>query len=261
VGGLTACGDCRPCRAGHPPACASAFGRGATPFAWRGTPVRSYANISSWSSLVTVRRHQLFSTTGLDPRSACVIGCAVTTGYGVARNAAGVRPGDRVAVLGVGGVGVNAIQGAKLLGAAEVVAVDVNAGKEAAARRFGADRFETVAAGEFDVVIECSGAAAAIDAAIALTAPGGTTALVGIPPEGHHAEFDVGRLLRGRRIVGSLGGDIVPERDTPAIIDLVRAGRLDVDGVASRVWPLAHIDEAIAAMRSGAIVRAVLDLS
>ena len=261
VGGLTACGTCRPCRTGHPTACPDAFGRGATPFRWRGAPVRSYANVSSFASTVTVRATQLFSTAGLPPTSACVIGCAVTTGYGVARNAAGIGAGDRVAVLGMGGVGVNVVQTAKLLGATEVVAVDVAPAKEAAARHFGADRFLTAAEGEFDVVVECSGAPAAIDAAIGLTAPGGTTALVGIPPGGHRTSFDVGRLLRGRRIVGSLGGDIVPERDVPDIVEHVRAGRLDVEGVASRVWPLAQVHDAVAAMRAGEVVRSVLDLS
>lgn len=261
VGALTPCGACRPCRIGHPTACADAFGRGATPFRWRGEAVRSYANVSSFASLVTVRASQLFSTAGLPATSTCVLGCAVTTGYGVARNAAGIGPGDRVAVLGMGGVGVNVVQTAKLLGAAEVVAVDVAPGKEAVARRFGADRFLTAPEGEYDMVVECSGAPAAIDAALALTAPGGTTALVGIPPGGHLASFDVGRLLRGRRIVGSLGGDIFPERDVPEIIEHVRAGRLDLEGVASRVWPLDEVHAAVAAMRAGEVVRSVLDLS
>lgn len=259
--GLTACGTCRACRTGHPTACPDAFGRGATPFRWRGEPVRSYANVSSFSSMVTVRASQLFPTAGLPPTSACVIGCAVTTGYGVARNAAGIGDGDRVAVLGMGGVGVNVVQAARLLGAAEVVAADVAPAKEGAARHFGADHFVTTLEGEFDVVVECSGAPAAVDAAVGHTAPGGTTALVGIPPGGHRSSFDVGRLLRGRRIVGSLGGDIVPERDVPEILEHVRAGRLDVDGVVSRVWPLEQVHDAVAATRAGVVVRSVLDLS
>jgi S-(hydroxymethyl)glutathione dehydrogenase/alcohol dehydrogenase len=262
VGGLTPCGTCRACRTGHPTACADAFGRGATPFSWRGQPVRSYANVSSFSTLVTVGAGQLTSTAGIAATSACVIGCAVSTGYSVARNAAGIQPGDRVAVLGVGGIGANVIQTARLLGAASVTAIDVDPGKEAAARHFGADRFELAggAEGPFDVVVECSGAPAAIDAAIALTGPGGTTALVGLPPVGHRASFDVGMLMRGRRIVGSLAGDLVPERDTPAIVAHVRAGELDVDGLVSQVWPLEALHDAIAAMRSGEVVRAVLDM-
>jgi S-(hydroxymethyl)glutathione dehydrogenase/alcohol dehydrogenase len=262
IGGLTACGTCRNCRNGHPTACPDAFGRGATPFRWRGQAVRMYANVSSFSTMVTVPATQLTSTEGLPPTQACVIGCAVTTGYSVARNAAGIQPGDRVAVLGVGGIGANVVQTAKLLGAAEVTAVDVDPGKEPAARHFGADRFVLAAEfdGHFDVVVECSGAPAAIDAAIAATGPGGTTALVGLPPVGHRASFDVGALMRGRRIVGSLAGDLVPERDTPAIVEHVRSGDLDVAGLVSDVWPLAQIHAAIAAMKAGKVVRAVLDL-
>jgi S-(hydroxymethyl)glutathione dehydrogenase/alcohol dehydrogenase len=263
VGGLTACGTCRSCRHGHPTACPEAFGRGATPFRWRGQAVRLYANVSSFSTLVTVAASQLTSTEGLPPTQACVIGCAVSTGYSVARNAAGIRPGDRVAVLGVGGIGANVVQTAKLLGAAEVTAVDVDPGKEPAARHFGADRFVLAGEldGQFDVVVECSGAPAAIDAAIAATGPGGTTALVGLPPVGHRASFDVGALMRGRRIVGSLAGDLVPERDTPAIVEHVRRGELDVAGLVSDAWPLEGIHDAIAAMRAGQVVRAVLDLT
>lgn len=261
LGGLTPCGACRNCRAGHPAACPEAFGRGGTPFRWQGTPVRSYANVSSFSTMVTVAAGSLTATAGIPATSACVIGCAVTTGYGVARNAAGILPGDRVAVLGVGGIGANVLQTARLLGAGSITAIDVDPGKEAAARRFGADTFVTAAEGEFDVVVECSGAPAAIEAAIELTAPGGTTALVGLPPVGHRATFDVGRLLRGRRIVGTLAGDVVPGRDTPAIVAHVRAGELDAAGLVSRVWPLAEIDDAIAAVRAGEVVRAVLDLS
>jgi S-(hydroxymethyl)glutathione dehydrogenase/alcohol dehydrogenase len=261
VGGLTPCGTCRSCRTGHPTACPDAFGRGATPFSWRGRPVRSYANVSSFSTVITVRATQLTAAEGITPTSACLIGCAVATGYSVARNVAAIGPGDLVAVLGVGGIGTNVLQTARLLGAADITAIDVDPAKEAAAIRFGADRFATSAEGPFDVVVECSGAPAAIDAAIALTGPGGTTALVGLPPVGHRATFDVGTLMRGRRIVGSLAGDIVPERDVPAIVAHARAGELDLDGLVSRVWPLEGIHEAIAAMRAGEVVRAVLDLS
>jgi S-(hydroxymethyl)glutathione dehydrogenase/alcohol dehydrogenase len=264
VTGITPCGKCRPCRTGHPTACPEAFGRGGAPFRWRGEPVRSYAQVSSWSSVITVDAYRLTSTTGIPASKACLIGCAVTTGYGATKNAAQVQPGDRVAVLGIGGVGVNAIQTARLLGAAEVVAIDVNPDREAAAKQFGAHRFALAgdtSVGTFDAVVECSGAPAAIDAAIAMTSAGGTTALVGLPPAGHHATFDVGHLMRGRRIVGSLGGDIVPDRDTPEIVEHLRAGRLTVDGIAPQTWPLAEIDDAIAAVRAGKVIRPLLDLS
>ena len=109
-------------------------------------------------------------------------------------------------------------------------------------------------------MIECSGAPPAIDAAVALTAPGGTTVLVGLPPAGHLASFDVRALMAGRRIVGSFNGDCDPVRDLPTIVDEARRGVLELDALVSAVWPLEEIDDAVAAVRSGEVLRAVLDL-
>jgi S-(hydroxymethyl)glutathione dehydrogenase/alcohol dehydrogenase len=108
------------------------------------------------------------------------------------------------------------------------------------------------------VAVECSGAPAAIDAAIACTAWGGTTALVGIPRAGTRASFAVDDLLRNRRIAGSLNGSVDLHRDFTAIVEHVHNGDLEVDAQVSRVWPLRDIDEALAAVRAGSVVRAVL---
>lgn len=263
--GLTPCGRCRSCRLGHPTACPEAFGRGATPFRLHGAPVRSYANVSSFSERTTVRASQLVRADGLSPVTGCLLGCAVSTGVGVVRNVAGVAAGDRVAVIGVGGIGTNAIRAASLAGAA-VTAVDLDPGRERLARARGAERFVTAEAtaaltGGFDVVVECSGAPAAIESALALTAPGGTTALVGLPPIGGTVALDVGALMAGRRVVGSLNGDTLPERDLPVLVTQTRDGTLGLDELVSGVWPLEAIDAAVAAVRAGEVVRAVLDLS
>jgi S-(hydroxymethyl)glutathione dehydrogenase / alcohol dehydrogenase len=263
--GLTPCGSCRSCRHGHPTACADAFGRGATPFRLHGAPVRSYANVSSFSERTTVRAAQLVRAEGLSPLTGCLLGCAVSTGVGVVRNVAGVVAGDRVAVIGVGGIGTNAIRAAALAGAT-VTAVDLEPGRELLARGRGADRFVTAGAtaalaGGFDVVVECSGAPTAIESALVLTAPGGTTALVGLPPVGATVPLDVGALMAGRRVVGSLNGDTLPERDLPLLVDLARDGVLGLDELVSGVWPLEAVGEAVAAVRAGDVVRAVLDLS
>ncbi len=275
VGSMTPCGSCRACAAGRFGDCPDAFGRGATPFTWRGTPVRAYANVSSFAGRITVQASQLVPSGGLAPTAAALIGCAVSTGFGVVRNVARVRAGDTVVVFGVGGIGVNALQTARLAGCSRIVAVDVNPDKAAIARRFGADEFvvaptgaangaalaelvRAAAGAPVDVAIDCSGAVAAIEAAIEVTGPGGTTALVGIPRSGTRVAFDVGTLLRGRRIVGSLNGAIDPARDLAEIVRLAEAGDLDLDSQVSRVWPLAEIDDAIAAVRAGEVVRAVL---
>jgi S-(hydroxymethyl)glutathione dehydrogenase / alcohol dehydrogenase len=262
VSSMTPCGDCPSCRAGRPSRCPATYGRPSFPFRWRGRDVRAYANVSSFASHVTVRASQAVKASGLPPAVSALVGCAVSTGWGAVRNVAQVAAGETVVVVGVGGIGVNAIAAARAAGAGRIVAVDVDPRKEAAARHFGADEFVTeasaVAGAEvIDVVIECSGAPAAISAAVTL-AP--TVALVGIPPAGVELSVDARSLVLGRRLLGSLNGDIVPERHLPAILDQVRAGTLDVAAQVGGVWPLDRIHDAIAAVRAGDVIRATLDL-
>jgi S-(hydroxymethyl)glutathione dehydrogenase/alcohol dehydrogenase len=275
VASAVACGRCRACRAGQPGACVDAFAAGAPPFVWRDDPVRAYANVASFAGATVVRAEQIVASAGIPPAEAALIGCAVSTGYGVAANVAGVQTGDVVVVFGVGGIGVNVLQTARLLGCARVVAVDVNPDKADAAGHFGADEFVVAprvataeelvalargaAGAPVDAAIECSGARVAIGAAIEVVGRGGVTALVGIPPPGARASFDVNALLRNRRIIGSLNGTVDVHRDFPVIVEHVRHDALDLAAQVSAVWPLAGIDDAIAAVRDGRVVRAVLD--
>jgi S-(hydroxymethyl)glutathione dehydrogenase/alcohol dehydrogenase len=275
VAAAVACGRCRACATGRPGECTDAFAPNAAPFTWRGTPVRAYANVASFAGATVVRAAQVIPASGVVAAEAALIGCAVSTGYGVAANVVPVRSGDTVAVFGIGGIGVNVVQTARLLDAARIIAVDVNPEKADAARHFGADEVviaprtasaeelvalvRAVAETRVDVAVECSGAAVAIAAALAVTGAGGTTALVGIPPPGATASFDVNALLRNRRVVGSLNGTVDVPRDFPVIVDHVRRGVLDLAAQVSQVWPLAQIDDAIAAVRAGHVVRAVLD--
>jgi S-(hydroxymethyl)glutathione dehydrogenase / alcohol dehydrogenase len=277
VGSMTPCWTCHSCLRARFSSCPQAFGRGGTPFTWQDKPVRVYANVSSFAGLITVQSSQLVATHGLDASAAALIGCAVSTGYGVIRNVAHVAPGDAVVVFGIGGIGVNALQTARLAGAGPIIAVDVNDAKAGIARHFGADLFICPPAGAgaadliglvrdavaepIDAAVECSGAPAAIDAAVELPGPGGITALVGIPRPGTRANLDVDRLLRGRRVVGSLNGAMDPRRDLPEIVRLAGEGQLDLASQVSRTWPLGEIEAAIAAVRRGEVVRAVLDHS
>ncbi|WP_198350797.1 alcohol dehydrogenase catalytic domain-containing protein [Flavisphingomonas formosensis] len=270
----TPCGHCHDCRKGHYATCPEGFGDPeAQPFTWQGRPVWHWANCSSFAGLITVRAQQIFDTAGIDPVHACVLGCAVTTGHGSVNHLAEVVPGDVVVVLGMGGIGVNAVQAARLAGAARVVAVDVNPEKEASARHFGADAFVIPAAdGEeaiaciraaaeapIDAVIECSGAASAIDVAGRLAKPGGTTVLIGLPRPGTTLNLDVNRFAWGGRIVSMFNGGNDPARDLPRLIDLARSGRIDLPAQVTQVWPLGEVEDAIAALRAGRVTRAVLD--
>jgi S-(hydroxymethyl)glutathione dehydrogenase / alcohol dehydrogenase len=275
VGSTIPCEACRACQDGRPGECRNPFGQGQSRFLWQGRPVRAFANVSSWSSMITVKESQIVACPGIPPKSAALIGCAVSTGFGVVRNVARVKPGDVVVVLGVGGIGVNVVQTARLFGASLVVAADIDAAKEDAALRFGADAFVAVESrasaertaerirkrtgADIDVVVECSGNLTAIDTAIRCTAAGGLTALVGIPPAGTMESLDVNDLLRNRTVAGSLNGKVELQRDFPTIIGHIAEGGLEIDSQVSKVWPLAEIDSAIAAVRAGSVIRAVLD--
>jgi S-(hydroxymethyl)glutathione dehydrogenase / alcohol dehydrogenase len=277
VGSVVPCRNCRACHDQRFTDCTTAFGGGLTPFEWKGRPVGQYANISSFSSCITVRAGQVVPAAGLVAAHAALIGCAVSTGYGVVRNVAKVRAGDRVAVFGIGGIGVNVLQTCRLQKASRIIALDTDARREDLAYRFGATDFVTVPRGAdrsataaFDCRIdparlygvhECSGASSAIEAAIEVLDHGGVAALVGIPPHGARSSFDVGALFRGRRIVGSLNGAQNPDRDLADIVALARDGALDLAAQVTRVWPLDKIDDAIAAVRRGDVVRAVIDHS
>lgn len=259
VSTMTPCGACPSCLAGRPSRCPATYATPRHRFRWRGQEVRTYANCSSFATHVTVLASQLVATFELPAAGAALIGCAVSTGWGAVHKVAQVVPGERVVVLGVGGIGVNAIAAARAAGAASVVAVDVDAAKGQAARRFGADEFVTDAAtvGRADVVVECSGAPSAIAAAIEL-AP--TVALVGIPPAGAELRTNARSLVLGRRLLGSLNGDVDPQLDLPLIVDAARSGDVDLAGQVSATWPLDHVHDAIAAVRAGQVIRAVLDL-
>jgi S-(hydroxymethyl)glutathione dehydrogenase/alcohol dehydrogenase len=267
----TPCGHCRECARNAAANCDETWGfTQPPPFTWRGQPVFSFANISSFAEEIVVREDQLFPTHELPPGEAALIGCAVATGYGAVHHLAQVRSGDRVAVFGVGGIGVNAIRAARLHGAERVIAVDVNPLKAEVARRFGADAFiaageagsasEFAAAGPIDTVIECSGAAAARQQAFEVVKRGGRVVLVGMTGPGARLDLDLGRLMGGCTIVSTLQGGAEPT-DFPQLVDLVRRRQIDVASQITQVWPLAEIEAAIAALRAGAVTRAVLDLS
>jgi S-(hydroxymethyl)glutathione dehydrogenase/alcohol dehydrogenase len=266
----TPCGRCRECARDAPANCDETWGFAAPPpFVWKGRPVHSFANISSFAEEIIVRRDQVFPTHELPFAQAALIGCAVATGYGAVRHLAQVGAGDRVAVLGVGGIGVNAIRAAKLHGAEQVVAVDSNPLKEEVARRFGADAFVLAgeaaahglaAAAPIDTVLECSGAAAARALAFAAVKRGGRVVLVGMTGPGARLDLDLSSLMRGCSVVSTLQGGARRD-DFPHLVERARRGDIDLAAQVTRIWPLAEIEAAVAALRAGAVTRAVLSLS
>lgn len=274
VGTQTPCGTCRECKRGTPANCDVTWGMAAgQPFMWNGQPTYSFSNVSSFAGEIVVKTGQLFRTDDLPPEQAALIGCAVSTGYGAARNLGQVTAEDRVVIFGAGGIGVNAIASAALTGA-QVLAVDLNPAKEQVARDAGATQFFAAtrdmdasalaaalqeAFAPIDVAIECSGAAVAVEAAIMATKRGGRVVLIGQSGAGARASFDLNGLTMGKEIVATLNGGARPERDYPELIELAKARKIDVAAQVTRVWPLAEFEDAIAALHSGQVTRAVLD--
>lgn len=204
---------------------------------------------------------------------AALLGCSVLTGVGAALNTATIRPGDSVAVVGCGGVGLNVIQGARIAGAETIVAVDVHPAKLATAQAFGATHAvdasvvdpanavrDLTAQRGADVAFEVLGLGLTIDQAVAMSRRGGQVVLVGIP------RLDVmltlpamlGLVLSERTIKGCWYGSSDIRRDVPLLVDHYRAGRLQLDELVTRRIDLSEVNAALEAMKSGQVARSVI---
>ena len=267
------CGTCPQCDAGRPTMCRRTFGHRDQPFRWRGEPAYSFANASVFASATVVKANQAVQIPAEVPlASASLLGCGVVTGVGAVRNRAKVVTGETVAVLGVGGIGLNAIQGARLAGASRILAVDINPSKEALARTFGATDFVVPAAGDtvgavrallpagVDVAVECVGAVGLIRAAIDMLDWGGRAVLLGVPPAGAEGSFLVSGMYLDKSILGCRYGSSRPQADIALYVSLYQQGRLLLDELVSRTYPLADIETAVADLESGELARAVLTL-
>jgi alcohol dehydrogenase len=281
---LPACGDCSECRRGLPHLCASAWAAMATGGLLDGTPRLSrdgepifhYCFLSSFAERAVVpSRCCVPIPPGVPFEVAALVGCAVTTGTGAVWRTAGVRPGDRVCVLGCGGVGMSAVLGAVAVGAAPIVAVDVADEKLELALSLGAtdavrwtgsaeetaELVVSASAGGVDYAIEATGRTEAGLAAFLSTRPRGAAVLIGIPRADAVLSLPAGQIPRTeRRVLGSAYGSARPERDFPALLDLYRRGRLPLDRLISARLPLDAIEQGFGALRAASGLRVVLDL-
>ncbi len=207
---------------------------------------------------------------GLPLTELALMGCAVMTGVGAAINTAHVRPGDSVAVVGCGGVGLNVVQGARIAGASTIVAVDVVAAKLELARELGAtavvnaaecDPVEAVTellGGGVDHAFEALGRPDTIDTAVALTSRGGQAVLIGMAsPETRVALDALTTTLEERCVRGSWYGSCVPLRDIPLLVDLYRDGRLRLAPLITTCG-LDEVNDAFARMQAGETARSVI---
>ena len=258
------CGACEACDRGRPTHCRDTFGGRPQPFTVGGEATYAFANASTFSEYTVVKENQAVKIDERVPlTSASLIGCGVITGVGAVFNRAKVSHGQSAAVFGVGGIGLNVIQAARIAGATRIIAVDTNPGKEAVAREFGATEFvDPTAEGvrrlkNMDYTFECVGHPAVIRNAIDALAWGGTCVILGVPPLGTEAAFDVSGLYQNKSIMGCRYGASRPRNDIPVLVDLYLAGQLKLDELVSRTYELEQFDEALADLHAGNLARGV----
>ena len=205
---------------------------------------------------------------------AAVIGCAVATGVGAVMNTAAARPGESAAVIGCGGVGLSALLGCRLAGCNPIIAVDVMDSKLAFASALGADltinsatsedaakQLREMTGGGPEYAFDSVGSAATIGLAIKSVRPGGTATIVGLHAAKEEVPIPAGALvLQNKRLLGSFAGSIRPKLDLPKLLDLYRSGRLPLDGLISRSYPLDDLETAFTDMEAGEIARGVLTM-
>jgi S-(hydroxymethyl)glutathione dehydrogenase/alcohol dehydrogenase len=270
---IRACGTCASCGSGAPVRCESP-GVSATLQTAEGEAVLPAMHCGAFAEAVVVHQSQVVKLPGagaeIAPESAALLACGVITGVGAVVNAADLRAGRDVVVIGAGGVGLNAIQGARIAGARRIVAVDMTEEKLDIARAFGATdgvlatgakpwkaAIATLGRGA-DAVFVTVGAAGAYDTAPRFLAPGGKVFMVGMPHSGALSHYEAGILAAlGQGMVGSKMGDVVIRRDIPWMVDLYMQGRLKLDELVSRRWPLEEINAAIADTKTGSAKRNV----
>ena len=274
------CGECLACREGHPGRCepgqkANAAGTllgGAMRLSQNGQPVYHHVGVSAFADHCVVNRGSLVKIDDQLPfDEAALFGCAVLTGVGAALNTAAVFPGAKVAVVGLGGVGLNALFGAKVGGASEVIAIDVHDDKLELAKQLGAtavvnakdenavEQVRNMTGGGVDFGFEMAGSVQAMELAYRITRRGGTTVTAGLPhPDARWPLQHVNLTAEERTVKGSYVGSCVPTRDVPRYIDLYRKGMLPVNKLMSDHISLEQINEGFDRLASGHTVRQII---
>ncbi|MFD9220308.1 Zn-dependent alcohol dehydrogenase [Streptomyces sp. NPDC060064] len=274
---LPACGVCPACKRGQTQLCLAGFMNAGTPNFKRAgaspSDVFGFAGTGTFAEEVVVDAGCAVPIPDDVPFDiAALIGCGVTTGLGAAVNTADVAVGSSVAVIGCGGVGISAIQGARLKGAAQIVAVDPVASRRAAALTFGAteavspdelaDAKQRITAGEgFDYVFEVVGKSATARTAYETTRRGGTLCIVGAGAMDDFLQLNMFELFFDeKRILPSMygGGDVLTSYERA--IALWRAGRIDLEGLITHRVQLAEINDALAQMRTGEALRTCIEI-
>lgn len=274
------CGECMPCKEGFPARCergqaannAGTLIGGHVRLSQGGAAVYHHVGVSAFAEYCVVNRG---SVVKIDPAlpfdEAAVFGCAVLTGVGAALNTARVFAGASVAVVGLGGVGLNALLGAAVAGASRIVAIDLHDDKLELASQLGATdvinakdpdavaKAKALTGGGVDFGFEMAGSVQAMEMAYRVTRRGGTTVTAGLPhPDARWPLQHVNLTAEERTVKGSYMGSCVPPRDLPRYVDLYRRGKLPVNRLMSDHLALERINEGFDALASGHTVRQIV---
>jgi len=276
----TSCGRCEFCSSGRPALCPTGSavrnsGRmadGTSRLSRGGAEIKHFLGVSCFAEQTVCQELSVLKMPEDVPLPVgAVAGCAVMTGVGAVINTARVEPGSTVLVVGAGGVGLCAIMGAALAGAARIVAADLNPSRLELATSFGAtdvvdasheDVVQSVrelTGGGVDYAFEVIGLPATVLQAVGALRTGGTAVAIGLAPAGAQAPVDLNELVRTEKTLkGSIYGSTRPYRDFPRLFELYRRGRLPLDRLVTRRWPLHEINEAYDALIAGTEPRSVL---
>jgi S-(hydroxymethyl)glutathione dehydrogenase/alcohol dehydrogenase len=218
--------------------------------------------------VTTLNRHTVVSEnrvttipSGTNLQQAALLGCAVTTGFGVVNNDAALRIGESILIIGAGGIGLSMIQGAAMASAYPIIAVDLVEEKLPLAKQMGATHATTnlqeveqwLESDGADVVVDNTGNPRCIEKAYHLTKPQGRTILVGVPPKEDPPSFYSLPLHFGKVLKGSHGGGTEPHRDIPRYVKLMEQGRLDLTPLITDTYALSSVNDAISDLKSGKI--------
>jgi S-(hydroxymethyl)glutathione dehydrogenase/alcohol dehydrogenase len=269
------CGHCEYCLTGHMSLCVNPETRRDEKEPQRlqqgEAQMNQFLNLSSFAEQMLIHEHACVAIRPDMPLDrAALIGCSVTTGVGAVIHTSGVRPGETVAVIGCGGVGLSAINGAAIAGAGRIIAIDMSKSKDNLARHFGATDFICAADGDpvkqvqeltkggVQHAFEAIGLTKTAEQAFAMLRRGGTANIIGMIPVGEKISLMGAAFLGERRIQGSMMGSNRFPVDMPRLVDFYMSGKLKLDDLVSRRIRLEQVNDAFEEMKRGEIARSVI---